>query len=45
MVSEIYIVRRFLKDGYYSQYVISAIAKESLKNSLTLHKGNRKQNR
>ena len=30
IVSEIYIGKGFLKDGYYSQQIISAVAKESL---------------
>ena len=30
IVSEVYIARRFLKDGSYSQQTLSAVAKESL---------------
>ena len=30
IVPEIYIGSRFLKDGYYSKHIISAVAKESL---------------
>ena len=30
IVSEIYSGRRFLKDGCYSQQIVSAVAKESL---------------